>query len=274
MSKKKTPDEGSPELSHARLGRGPPTGDEVRALLMTLEQQVIPRLIEAHQPTPGCVERVHATPHEVEEIARLAVAQAVRPIILRLCRMAEEGLSFRSILLQVIAPAAQWLGECWLDDALTFTEVTVGSGVLERVAVALGEDSEPPLRHGALIVLTAAPGEQHALPIHLLGELLRHEGWAVYVNARLSPHELANLLAHEYVAAVGITCKDPKHLRHVGAIIEDAREDSLNQHIAFYLGGDDRMAPFAPAIGAEFCATFDDFLEAVGRPGKNVSVSA
>lgn len=256
------------EASKTRPGRAPPSGQE-NDLLSAIEAQIIPRLLMAHQSdvVPGCGDqRMPPTENEVAVIARLAVREDVHELIKCLTTMAKEGLSFESILLQAVAPAANWLGDAWNDDRLSFSEVTVGAGVLERVAAALGQDSDPPLRHGELIVLTAAPGEQHVIPIHLLGEVLRHKGWAVHVDPNLHDEELLELAREDHVAVVGITCKDVTRMEGVGDSIANVRAHSLNPDISFVVGGTGELALRAARFGATYCHEMDDFIEFVGRP--------
>jgi len=262
------PDAGAAEASQARHGRAPPDTEE-NHLLDAIEAQIIPRLLLAHRgdAEAGCGDqRMPPTDDEIETVARLAVREEVHDLVKRLSAMASEGLSFDSILLQLIAPAANWLGDAWNDDQLTFSEVTVGAGVLERVAAALGQDSDPPLRHGELIVLTAAPGEQHVIPIHLLGEVLRHKGWAVHVDPNLSDDELLELVRDDHIAVVGIACKDVTRMEGVGETIATVRAQSLNPDISFVIGGTGELALRAPRFGATYCHEMDDFIEFVGRP--------
>lgn len=261
------PDSGV-EASRSRRDR-PPSGAQKSDLLDTIEGQIIPRLLMAHEADPevSCGgERMPPTDEEVQKVALLAVREQVEEIILCLSTMAAEGLSFDSILLQVIAPAANWLGEAWNEDRLSFHEVTVGAGVLERIAAALGQDSDPPLRHGELIVLTAAPGEQHVVPIHLLGEALRHRGWAVHVDPNMDEEELVELAASDRLATVAFTCKEVERMEGVAEVIASVRAVSLNPHISFAVGGTEALALHATRMGARYCHRIEDFLELIGTP--------
>lgn len=247
------------------LERSPQGHDE--DLRAAVEDQILPHLASAYRNKRSCEAR-RTTPslEVIEEIGQMAVAQQTRSLIQRLSQMASEGLSFRALLLEVIAPAADWLGERWMDDTLTFSDVTAGANILERVVAALGADSDPPLRHGELVVLTAAPGEQHVLPVHLLGETLRHEGWAVHVDPSIANEELRRLVSQDEVAAVGFTCSDIERMGGIADLITSLRACSRNTKILFYIGGTQALALRASTYGAVYCSSFDEFLEALGDP--------
>jgi len=262
--------------SKPRHGRAPPQkqkSDTEDDLLSAIERQIIPRLLLAHgrdTSVSRCDDaRLPPSEEEIEAVARMAMMEEMRPLVKRLSAMASDGLSFQSLLLQVIAPAADWLGERWSDDELTFSEVTVGAGVLERVAAALGADADPPLRHGELVVLTAAPGEQHVLPIHLLGELLREDGWAVHVDPRIEADELIELVANDDVAAVGVTCRDLGRLDDFAEFVTHVRAQPVCEDLLFVVGGNPELALRAPRFGARYGHQLEDFLSIIGSPRRD-----
>ena len=72
-------------------------------------------------------------------------------------------------MLDLIAPAARMLGDGWVDDTRTFTDVTFGLGILQQVVHTFGPTLAPQDGNRGSVVLVAAPSEQHTLGVHVLG---------------------------------------------------------------------------------------------------------
>ncbi|MGF1466639.1 MAG: B12-binding domain-containing protein [Sandaracinaceae bacterium] len=226
--------------------------------MTTIEQQIIPRLLVAHAagavPLDVCPDaRLPPTVDEVLDFAALAARDDVAGILESIEAMMRAGLTMETVLLDALGPAARALGEQWLEDERSFAEVTLGLGALQRVVAVLGRGVETPLSHRGLIVLMAAPGEQHTLAILILGELLRQAGWAAHVDPALDTDELVDFVASEPVVMVGLTVKDPAHVEPLGPVVADVKRYSANPDIIVMLGGAEELVDHAPRLGAIYC---------------------
>jgi MerR family transcriptional regulator, light-induced transcriptional regulator len=238
-----------------------PTTPEARSdLLTTIQEEIIPRLMLAHcadpvRPPPVCADaRLPPTPEEVVAFAQLAVDEELASSLAFVEKVCADGLSLEVVLLELIAPAARVLGEQWLDDTRSFTEVTVGLGTLQQLVHVLGPSFAPGVQHRGFIVLLAPQAEQHTLGIYLLGEFLRRAGWGVQVAPSMSDTELLDLVRSEHVEMVGISVSNTDLLAHVAKLIAAVKKASTNPDVAVLLGGPlPELVDYAPKNGATYC---------------------
>lgn len=230
------------------------------ALLQTIEQEIIPRLLfthrtDAHSPAPCADSRPPPSREELAEFAALAVHSELADVLLYVERLGRQGLSLESLLLHLIGPAARALGEQWQDDLLSFTEVTAGLGTLQQVVHALSPSFAPTPPHRGLVVLTAAPGEQHTLGLLLIGEFLRRAGWGVHTCPVLTEGELLALVSSQRLALLGITVSNDHLLKPLAALLARVRRASLDPELPILLGGALDLSDFAASNRVEQCAS-------------------
>jgi len=232
---------GGRDVALAREVRAP-NGDARSGLMKTLEQQVIPRLVMAHcgdmyEAQTGRPVRIPPNRGEVEALAEAAVRHDTRHVAEMVEAMLRQGLSLESALLDYVGPAAAHLGAEWADDLRSWTDVTMGTGTLQRMVQVLSPSVAMPVLRRGLVLLMAAPGEQHTLGLHILAELLRREGWGVHAQPNLSSVELLGLVEREHVHAVGISASDVDRLEHLAELVDEVRTRSSNAGIRIVLGG-------------------------------------
>ncbi|MEO0326074.1 MAG: cobalamin B12-binding domain-containing protein [Myxococcota bacterium] len=235
--------------------------------MSTIEAHIIPRLMLAHRTGheplndagPDSDGRLPPTRIEIARCADLAVAQDTTSLRSLFSRLMEEGLTQESLLLHLIAPAAKLLGDQWLDDARSFVDVTVGLGTLQRSLTLLCRQSERP-SHRGLVVLLAAPGEQHTLGVHVVAEQIRREGWAAQVETGLDTGALADLVANEHVDMVGLSVSHADLITTLPSLLETVREASQNPDIRIVVGGCEDLAEHAEALDFTYCRSAEDAL--------------
>lgn len=235
-------------------------------LLATIREQIVPRLMLAHASTPPgvdtvCVdERLSPTTEEISELARIATTSDLCASLAFVERLASEGLTFESLLLDLVAPASAKLGADWQDDLRSFTEVTVGLGTLQQIVNVLGPTYTQVGAQTGFVVLVAAPGEQHTLGLYLLGELLRRAGWSVHVAPTMSEADLVDLVSTEKVDMVGFSVSGTTVLKPLARTIAAVKRATKNASTLIMLGGGLELSSFASQVGATYCA---DAREAV-----------
>jgi len=216
---------------------------------------------EGERETPPLAEE------QLVELVELAVGCTPRRLLSRFQELALiDDLSLDEVLFDRIRPVADRLGQCWKDDRLDFGQVTVGAAALQRVVAAFGYEAEGPLLHRELVVLTAAPGEQHVLPIHLLSEAIRAEGWATHVEAQMDLEDLLDLVSLEEVAMVAITCKEPDRLAQLAGHAEALREAS-RVPLELALGGAPELEECARDIGFTYYSSGRAFCRGLAPGG-------
>jgi len=143
------------------------------------------------------------------------------------------------IFLNLLAPAAQRLGEMWEDDTTDFANVTLGVSRLQRILRHLGEKysaAEGVQRSGAAL-LTTIPGEQHSFGLAMVAEFFRHDGWDICTGPFGSPREMTSLVAERWFDVVGFSVTSDRRLDELKRNIHDVRRHSRNRRIGIIVGG-------------------------------------
>jgi MerR family transcriptional regulator, light-induced transcriptional regulator len=244
---------------------GEPSREARAELLVAIHEKIIPQLVLAHRAEPygadACKDaRPPPTAEEVAQFADIAVDEDLPTALAFVQAIASEGVSLEVVLLHLIAPAARLLGEQWQGDTRTFTEVTIGLGTLQQVVHILGPSYAPGLTHRGLVLLVAAPREQHTLGIYVLGEIMRRAGWGVQVAPNMTEDELISVVGSELVVMVGFSVSNEDLVRPLASLVAAVKKASLNREIAIMMGGSLDLKGVADQIGAMFCP---DPLDAV-----------
>lgn len=107
-----------------------------------------------------------------------------------------------------IPEAARQLGQQWLEDRISFAQVTIGAARLQDLLHALQSewtDGPPdPINQSAVLVIVP-PGEQHTLGAMVVAANLRRRGISVCVRIAPGMGDLAALMANRRFDAAFIT---------------------------------------------------------------------
>ncbi|MFO0580397.1 MAG: hypothetical protein U1A78_41020 [Polyangia bacterium] len=229
-------------------------------LLQAIEREIIPRLLftyraEARSPAPCADSRPPPSRDELAEFAALAAKSELAEVLGYVERLGRQGLSLEALLLHLIGPTARALGEQWQDDRLSFTEVTAGLGMLQQVVHTLSPSFAPKLPNRGLVVLMAAPGEQHTLGLLLVGEFLRRAGWGVHTCPVLSEGELLEIVSSQRLALLGITVSNDHLLKPLAALLTKVRRVSVDPELLIMLGGALDLSEFAASNRVQLCTS-------------------
>ena len=252
--------------------------EERADLLATIQNQIIPQLVLAHihaepSETEACADaRLPPTAEEVVAFAALAVNEDVPAALEFVQAIASAGISLEVILLHLLTPAARLLGDQWLEDERSFTEVTVGLATLQQVVQILRPRFAPGAPDRGFVLLMAPAPDQHTLPIYLVGEFLRRAGWGVQVAPNLAESDLLALLAEQRVDMVGISVSNSDLLRPVTRMVAAVKKASINPDVLVMLGGSVELAAHASQIGATFCSDPRDAVRWLEQHVKFVEV--
>jgi len=91
--------------------------------------------------------------------------------------------------LDLLAPALRAIGRRWEADELTVADEHRASAVATRVMSRFGPRFVHPGRRRGSVVIGAPPGDRHALPVMMVGDLLRDAGFAVVDLGADTPSE-------------------------------------------------------------------------------------
>ncbi|MEM1029936.1 MAG: cobalamin B12-binding domain-containing protein [Myxococcota bacterium] len=177
---------------------------------------------------------------EVARLTSLAVASDLDGALKFVDELHAAGRTPTWIAQQLLVAVGEHLGVQWEDDRLSFVEVTVAAGVLQRLALQLHADDAPRLAADSgrgLVLLSCLPFEQHSLGLYVLAHALREHGWAVHLEPRMTGPALAAFVAQGRPQAVGFAVADltPSAIRELDTTVRAIRGPSPTPFIL--LGG-------------------------------------
>ena len=264
--------------------RGPPRNGGRETLLQAIEGEVIPRLLLAHrrrnrrpEPVPPAavadgdslsLATSQPAPHDIKHLAELVLRREKAEAERFVAAVRARGVDSEAILLDLLAPAARYLGAMWETECADFIGVTVGLRYLQGIAHDLSGESAEWAATGAggrRVLLVSLPGEQHVFGTQIVAEMLRRAHWDVWDAPGATEDDILSLVKTEWFAFVGVSIGAPEQLEALAALIRRIRRTSPHRVIRVMLGG----RPFAghpdrvTQVGAD--ATAIDAREAVAQ---------
>lgn len=221
------------------FSRGAPS-QRSSALARVIETDIIPRLLlsrggVAPSRPPA---RLDVEPDDIADFAAMMVALDLRRAHLVVARALDGGVPVETVLLDLLAPTAQRLGQMWVDDDLTFTDVTVGLCTLQNLlrSVTAGEP-EPEAVVDGRILIAATPGEQHTFGVLMLEAMFRRAGWDTVGMPMADVAEIRAMVSRRDFSIVGLSLSQESSLGELAALIADVREASRNPALLVMVGG-------------------------------------
>ena len=232
----------------------------VAVLAQAIQHEIIPRLMLAHRTPIECdvppeVATVQVSAEEVATFGQLILTRSEEQALACITRMRAAGAPIEAIYLDLLAPAARYLGELWEDDLCDFTDVTIGLGRLQKMLRDLNTEVEAtrnPTANGLSILLVPTPGEQHTFGLAMVAELFRKQGWEVVGG----PYELADspqvLTGHRAFDVVGFSLATSVNLNNLKKTIAEVRKASKNKGVCIMVGGP--LCTLHPEYGSDIGA--------------------
>jgi excisionase family DNA binding protein len=135
------------------------------------------------------------------------------------------GATPASIYVDVFVPALERIGDGWESGELTVADEHQASAVVLRLIGRLGPQLRRRGRPRGSIVLATPPGELHGLPVAILGDLVRAEGFRVHdLGADVPADSVAQIAAGaERLVAVGFGATTAGRDRQLRAAVRTVR---------------------------------------------------
>jgi len=238
--------------AQARLGRTQQDYDAfaqddhtVAVLAKAIAHEIIPRLMLAHRTPQECelpadYAAIKVTPEDVAHFAQLILTRSEAQALACIESMRIKGAPIEAIYLDLLAPAARYLGELWEDDLCDFTDVTIGLGRLQKMLHELSADFEKyknPVSNGLRILLVPTPGEQHTFGLAMVAEFFQRAGWDVTGG----PYDLfddpVTLVKRHKFDVVGFSLATALQLDRLTECVSAVRKASLHSGVCIMVGG-------------------------------------
>jgi methanogenic corrinoid protein MtbC1 len=214
-------------------------------VLSIVESQIIPRLLNAEKIRTRHLSLVSSlrklpSQKEVAKFANLCISQDHKVAQALVDRYLLIGLSKEDIFLELIAPAARYLGSQWDDDCMDFSQVNLGLVRLHAIANEFRLDyKEGRFAKGKVkrVLMACAPGSLHMLGTTIVADFFREKGWQVVVSIPSSVNELVQAVSQEWFDVVGLSISMEQQLSTLAELISQFKCSSLNPRVAVLLGG-------------------------------------
>ena len=217
------------------------------SILSILESQIIPSLLKAEgirTRPPSLISFSSGWPSrkQIEIFADLCVSQDQEVSQAFADHFLDSGLNKEDIFLELIAPAARFLGSQWEDDQMDFTQVNLGMIRLHAIAHGIRFAYNNGLLSKAKakvnrVMLASAPGSLHRLGTAIVAEIFRNQDWQVVEEMSSSANELIQAVSGEWFDVIGLSISIEQQLTNLADLIAQLKRVSLNPRVGVLLGG-------------------------------------
>jgi excisionase family DNA binding protein len=147
------------------------------------------------------------------------------------------GATPAEVYTRIVGPGLRRIGDEWADGRLTVIDEHRAATVATRIVGRLGPMFSRPGRRRGTVVVGGAPGDHHALPVAMLADVLRGEGFAVVDLGPATPAEsFASVGENDgELLAVGLSAATDASLDEAIGVIETLR--SRRDPLPILLGG-------------------------------------
>ncbi|MFM7697888.1 MAG: B12-binding domain-containing protein [Limnohabitans sp.] len=215
-----------------------------KSLLTVIEAQIIPQLMQAHthaQAHPSVHKQARIfTAEEIEQFSESCLGNEIDQPLTYIQGLIDDGVSIESVFIDLITPAARWLGYQWELDKKDFTAVTHGLMRMHQLTRSLGYiNHESPQAAGEVkrIFLACAPGSMHILGLSIVTEMFRSDGWQVVMEIASTEEELFKALRREWFDMIGLSVGLVEQLPGMKDLIARLRAQAINPQTLVILGG-------------------------------------
>jgi MerR family transcriptional regulator, light-induced transcriptional regulator len=154
-----------------------------------------------------------------------------------------QGVDFDAMCEDLLAVVARYLGDRWMDDTMSFSEVSSGTAALQADLIWLtgqmtkNDSSRLPLEEPRSVLVFAYPGERHVLGTTMLAESFRRAGWQVDYRTPGSVDACVDAARREMFDLVAVSLSRAELLGHLGEMVTRIRIESRNHAVKVMVGG-------------------------------------
>ncbi len=214
-------------------------------LVSTIEDDIIPRLLEAHRARQRPKDAPAAVAAKldgdvVSKLANIILANDSGAASSFIEGIRSQGIALETIYLEALAPAARRLGDMWDNDETDFTQVTIGLWRLQQLMYEFSPAFQDDAEHGTKLrrtMLVPVPGSQHTLGLLMVAEFFRRAGWVVWGDPTASVSDLLHAARTQWFDMIGFSVGTQTQFGALTDAISAIREASQNPDITVMVGG-------------------------------------
>jgi methanogenic corrinoid protein MtbC1 len=147
-----------------------------------------------------------------------------------------EGLTLRSLYLDVFQPALYEVGARWEANRLTVAQEHIATAITQYVMAQIYQPPDQPATRGT-VVLTGVEGELHNIGAVMVGDLIESSGWSVrFLGTNLPPSAILAAIRDAQPSHVGISATMLFNVAAVRQLIHAIRAE-FGDRIRILVGG-------------------------------------
>ncbi|KQP59690.1 cobalamin B12-binding domain-containing protein [Methylobacterium sp. Leaf108] len=207
-------------------------------LLRIVSADVIPRLTLHHRAEAQAATATLARDNEIQSLAHLVLGTDLQAAIDFVTGLRDRGVSMDTLFVDVLEPAARYLGHLWDEDICDFIDVTLAVGRLQHLLAVFNDtDGLPAINKKRLVLMTTMSDEQHVFGAAMVEKFLSAGGWNVQSEPAAPRETIASLVERRWFAVVGLTKSCDRGLDELAAFIATIRARSCNRAVGIMVGG-------------------------------------
>jgi methanogenic corrinoid protein MtbC1 len=149
-----------------------------------------------------------------------------------LARILRQGVTPKQVVDDVVPATARYMGKLWMQDRLSFADVSIGTARLQETVRAMTLRKTRPTRNAKApsILLIVPRSEHHTLGIFVLSEQFRALGCHVHVMVGSHAVEVVQQVRKQSFDMIGISCGGRRSLGAVRDLIKSIRRNIPKRH--------------------------------------------
>jgi methanogenic corrinoid protein MtbC1 len=175
---------------------------------------------------------------DLDELCNALIAEDARQAPRIIATLQDLGVSPDRLYLDYVAGAALRLGEQWVDDTVSFVDVTIALSRLHKILRDLGPaffSAQPAEVSGIEALFATTPGETHLLGVVMATDFFRRHGWSVDVDTTAEKATLLAAAARKRYAVIGLSASSRRMIEPLRSIIRDLR--AISNSAVIVIGG-------------------------------------
>jgi methylmalonyl-CoA mutase cobalamin-binding subunit len=228
-------------------------------LLRAVHAEIVPALLRRRAPEirpapcspvrpPGGGSGAHEFDEEAAFLAGLLINEDKDAAAAFVARLTDAGLPLETVYLELLQPAARYIGTLWEEDLCGFGDVTLAThrllDLLRDLAPAYlgadGDGTDPAIRRDderRRLLLMVPPGEQHMVGTVMLADIFRKAGWSVVRAAPGGFDEMEALARAHPGSLIGLSAGCGIHAGLTGDCVRRLRGVARDTCPAILVGG-------------------------------------
>jgi len=243
------------------------TSIPVDKLLKAVEGELIPRLMMAHlvdipenilgkAEVSKFSESHWSSQSNIERFAQMCADGNSVAMRSHVEGLIDDGVKIETVYILLLSPAANFLGDRWFNDTLSFIDVHLGLLKLHQLIGSLEFVGPiPELLDGKSILISTAPGDQHTFSATMVADIFKRAGWHVSNQSGRSEEFLLKKVESTPYSCIGFSLHNSDAFEPLQLMIDRIRDTCHRNGTTIVVGGDyfNRHPENADKLGADLC---------------------